>query len=862
MINRILNLKFRKIVYICVLFNLSDKMSRFLYIVLAFTLFSHTIFSRGLLFHANFEPIAERSSLNLFARNPETFDDFLDISCYFSLYDTESFGYLLFVNDQNSKSSYSVSLSPEADIVNLKLNITGKKSLLNIPIKKEHLGIKNWQKLRLVFDHHKNQIILQLNNDSFILNLKSHLLYEPEIVFGKYKSYIDIPKFAIRDISVKGKNKTINFRLDQKDGNIVTDTRGKKYGFAENPIWMINDSYKWTLRCEKRFKNPGVINFDEQKQLFYILDKDSLFSYDLKSNTITFQQYANACPADIRLGNSFINPETRQLQVYEVNNLPVNTPSMSALDLTEFNWETLSTDQLPWQLHHHSSFFNKKTGRYTLFGGFGLQRYYNHFVSFDDSTKKWVVEPFSGDRIDPRLFSGIAPVDSSKALLFGGIGNESGDITVGKEYFYDCYLIDFDKRESTFLWKINLSEKGLVTVRNMLLAEDKQSFYTICYPEYETHTYLKLYQFSIKDGLRTILGDSIPYMSDKIECNANLYYNSLTQEIYCTTQEFYADGENIIRIYSISSPPLANNNEALINSVFTSWILYALVGLLLVMSAIWIHTKRKKGGANSGSADFTIDTEYKGDLIKANSIYTFGEFTVYDKKGINISHLFNPKIKYLFLYLFIKGIFNGKGADSHEIQLAVWPEKTAENAKNLKGVALNQIRKIIADIDGIELQLINGYYKILINEPLYIDFIRFTDLISVKNKITETTLHDAVVISSRGPFLKEITNIELIGLTKNTCFPLLELLNSQLNQFYKDKKYPDAIITASIIRSLDQENCQAMNYMIGSFIRLNLRDQARAYYIECYNSQGTEIKQSWPVDFNEYLTQLKQQKII
>jgi len=837
-------------------------MSRFLYILLTITLFSQLTFSRGLLFHANFEPISERSSLSLFASNHETFDEFLDISCLFSLYDTESFGYLLFVNDENSKTSYSVSLSPEADIVNLKLNVTGKKCLLNIPIKKENLGIKNWQKLRLVFDHHKNEIRLQLNNDSYVLTVKSHLLYQPEIVFGKYKSYIDIPKFAVRDITVRGKNKTINFRLDQKEGNIVTDTRGKKYGTAENPIWMINDSYRWTLRSEKRLYNPGVINFNEQKQQFYILDKDSLFIYDLKSNNLSFKQYANACPADIRLGSSFINTLNQQLQVYEVNNLPENTPSMSVLDLNTFEWAILSTDQLPWQLHHHSSFFNKRTGRYTLFGGFGHQRYYNNFVTFNDTTRKWTVEQFAGDWIEPRLFSGIAPIDSSKAILFGGIGNETGDFTVGKEYLYDCFLVDFEKKESTFLWKINLSETGLVTVRNMLLAEDKNSFYSICYPEYETHTHLKLYQFSMKDGSYRVLGDSIPYMSDKIECNATLFYNSFTQEIYCTTQEFYADGENIIRIYSISSPPLADTDDAFISSIHTSLLLYILVGLFLAVAGIMVYVKLKKGKVNAQNTDPGIDTAYKGDIIKANSIYTFGEFTVYDTKGINISHLFNPKIKYLFLYLFIKGLFNGKGADSHEIQLAVWPEKTAENAKNLKGVALNQIRKIIADVDGIDLQLINGYYKILISAPMYIDFIRFTELINGMNRNTSTDFSDAMVISSRGYFLKDITNIELIDLTKNTCFPLLEILTTHLIKFYKDRMYRDAIITAFIIRSLDQNNYQSINYLIGSYIKLNLKDQARVYYIDYFNSLSNELKQSWPVDFNEYLIRLRQQKII
>jgi hypothetical protein len=829
-------------------------MNRFIKItLLVLFLQLQSLFSQGLLFHANYEPINKRTSLYLFSDKTESFDGFLDISFEFSLYDTETFGYLLFVNDEKHATSYSITISPEDKFVNLKLNITGKNCILKIPLSKEKLGIRSWQNIRMVFNNKKDEILVQLNNKNYIVKTSTHSLYVPILVFGKYKSYIDLPKFAIRNIELKSKNKSKSFKLDQKEGSTVTDTEGVKYGYTENPIWMVNDSYKWALRCNKTFQNPGIVNYDETKHLFYLLNKDSLFVYDPRSNIISSKPYANNCPAEIRLGTSYIDKQQQKLIAYEVNNLPINTVSVSALDLNDFTWKGISTHQLPWQLHHHAPFYNEKNGLFTIFGGFGNQHYYNKFNTLSTESGKWIIDKFKGDLIQPRFFTGIAKLDTSKAILYGGIGNESGDITVGKKYYYDCYLIDYDTKTTKLLWKTNLSEKGLVTVRNMIMSDDKKSFYTICYPEYETFTKLKLYRFSIFDGKYEILGDSIPYMSDKIECNANLYYNKLTQEIYCVTQEYNVDGSNVVRIYSISSPPLSEITLVQrIQKTKTIIILFIMlfIAILFIVAILLVKRRKKKKIFKNMHLP---DLKYQGDKIRANSIYAFGDFTVFDNKGINISHLFNPKIKQLFLYIFMKGIQNNKGADSREIQEEIWPEKSSDNAKNLKGVAINQLRKIFADIDGIELVHANGYYNIVYDEPLYFDFIQFIDL--AKNIPLSMESYRAVYeITSRGVFLQGITTKELKIISASICTSFNETTMSQLSVMFRTRKNEDSVIIASILMNIDIYNLQALNFLLQAYIRIEMKMEARSIYTLYYFLWTDEFRKNYPPELTEYLS--------
>ena len=54
---------------------------------------------------------------------------------------------------------------------------------------------------------------------------------------------------------------------------------------------------------------------------------------------------------------------------------------------------------------------------------------------------------FKGDIITPRFFSGITQLDNQSLLLFGGQGNKTGEQSVGKTYYYDCYKVNLNTKK-------------------------------------------------------------------------------------------------------------------------------------------------------------------------------------------------------------------------------------------------------------------------------------------------------------------------------------------------------------------------------------------------------------------------------
>ena len=161
-------------------------------------------------------------------------------------------------------------------------------------------------------------------------------------------------------------------------------------------------------------------------------------------------------------------------------------------------------------------------------------------------------------------------IGNQNLLLFGGQGNETGEQSIGKTYYYDCYKINLKTNNIQKLWDVKQENTKMVSARNMVLSKDSTSFYTIGYSEYNPSTFLQLYNYSIKDGSHKIFGDSIPMISEKIRTNANLYLNNSTNQFFCVTQEFEEDGSNKINIYSLNDQPVSKDNIYIIEKKSSS----------------------------------------------------------------------------------------------------------------------------------------------------------------------------------------------------------------------------------------------------------------------------------------------------
>ena len=692
------------------------------YIILIISLCTTQLVSAyGLRFRGAASPIDERTSYDVFAHSCPSFKDYFDLEFNMALYSTESVGYVLRVKGADEGQIFNLFFDFRGDDILFRLNQEGKCVLIALPVSKAEAMKSHWFKVKIAFNLKQDEITLKIHDQEKVC--KGVLLsdeFSPKIVFGKSDHIIDVPEIAVDKLVVNAEH-TYTFPLDEADGESVCNQEGTLYGKVENPIWLINEAYHW--RKEGGFASASEAGscYNADRNEIYYFNRDSLFVYNMETGSTSAKAFAERCPVKLFLAGSFFDSGSERLYAYEVYTENGDSePMIASLDLHTLGWRVESYSRLSMQLHHHCSYYDAVRKRYTIFGGFGNMYYSNKFYMFNAEEERWnTLGSLSGDFLCPRYFSSAGYLDSNHSVyIFGGMGNESGDQVIGRRYFHDFYKVDLQEMRVQKLWDISEGQPNMVPAQDMVILNDS-CFYVLRYPESVSNSFLHLYRFSVEDGSCHILGDSIPIYSDKITTNARLYYNERQSRLFVTVQETSDDVSSKFSVYSLLFPPVslekytANNGGGNASHV---WLVLVAAVVAVAGGSVWIVYKRHRnsGKGEDGKAvrqdkeqlpeasDVKVE-KMAVDTGTVNSMYLFGDFSVFDRNGRNISYMFSLRIKQIFCL--ILRYSDADGISSKQLSDLIWPDKPKDKVKNSRGVAINHLRKILKELDGIELVL-------------------------------------------------------------------------------------------------------------------------------------------------------------
>ena len=800
-----------------------------LFLLTGMTLFAY---SQGLLFQANDKEIKERTSLQIFQEGEiPCFTKNFQLSFELSIRDFDTFGYVFLLKEDQGKTKYSFTYTYlDGENSTFKFNTDGKENHYSLNLRNDALAYQ-WIPVSFAFDLQQDVLTIRIgDNEKKITSLGLKDTFCPHLFFGRYDYILDMPTFAIRNLKLEGdRSHSYTFPLNENEGEEVHTSTGKVLGTVVNPVWLINGSYHWEKLFEYSFQTPSGITFEPDSQRLIIFSQDSLLTYNLLKRQPQKYSYSNKLPVKLQLATHFMNTTDGKLYVYELNNLPLGDATVAALDLNNQEWKQTGVAALPVQLHHHDGFWDETTGKYLVFGGFGNKRFNNTFLEYDIEADRWDTLSYSGDRIIPRYFSGmVVNKNRERIYVFGGMGNESGEQSVGRNYLHDLYLLDRKQQSVRRLWQ-NASDHRLVVARDMILTPDEKYIYALCYPEYLSDTYLQLYRLTVDDGTMKALGDSIPMRSEEIMTNANLYYNSLTHEYYCTTTEFDKKGHTVIRTYVLSAPPVSLDEIRSYGSrssleIRWLWIMAGIGVLLLAGGVLFVRKKRgKQRNAVLESSSVLMSPpvgrepdksvqgketlakeDFESSLVRPNAVYLFGPFTVIDRNGRDITHLFSSRLRQGFIYILLHSTHNG--VLSASLNEVFWPDKPDDKVKNLKGVTINQIRKNLAELDGVELVHDKGYFRLVFTD-CYCDYFRFRTL-----KNAEEVENELGILLMRGKFLDGMDAGMMDHFKQKVEEFLSSFLPLEIERLYQQHKYDAVIRFCNVLFRVDPVNELALAY--------------------------------------------------
>jgi two-component SAPR family response regulator len=374
-------------------------------------------------------------------------------------------------------------------------------------------------------------------------------------------------------------------------------------------------------------------------------------------------------------------------------------------------------------------------------------------------------------------------------LIFGGYGNESGKQELSPESLYDLYSLDLKNYSFKKLWELTNVDVSFALSNSLIADSAKDCFYALCYPVHKYTGKLYLARFGISNPDMTVISDSIPYLFQDTESFCDLFFNAPTKELIAITSSYLENNLSGVSIYSLSFPPvqpgISQSKMLSPGSKKQILIFFYILIILLVGATVSLLYKKLRIFKLTGNKDLkpliipdnvlnrddiknihTSETGVKVNVVRSQNIPKctirfLGGFQVIGNNNHEITGLFTPTLKQLFVMILLSSGESGKGVASEQLRDHIWFKKSKESARNIRGVYIRKLRMILDDISDVQLINSNGYWTIQVGAGVDYDYGIVMDLLhNIRHNegIGQDSFSELVLLGSKGTLLPNMEN--------------------------------------------------------------------------------------------------------
>jgi two-component SAPR family response regulator len=764
----------------------------------------------GLLFTSSKEKVDKRTSLVLFGDKLQKFEDTFSLSFDLSIWDSSQFGHIFrVINKQKQEIEFVFVNFYGFDTMYLDFHSPITHKSVQIPIAKEDIDKKETLHLDILFDLKEDKASITLRD--VVYTCEPVGLENPSLLqfaFGLYGLNLDVPQMLIKNLHIRAeKGKSYFFPLEESDGKFAYDQTGKVKAHVKNSEWIVNKHFHWQAKSKFSFKDKAGVVYDDANSRILIVNNDAVTAY--------YPRYGK-----VEKYNSGI--------------------AFSGFDVSDSVYNPASGKESSL---HHNRFFSSSGDLYQ-FGGYCNHAYSNKISCYNKETQEWEAVDFKGDRIMPRFYSAIGDgVGPDEKLLFGGFGNETGKQEHGGHNLYDLHVLNLKQKTITRLWSFQeVPKMQFIPGSDLILSKDKKHFYALCYAHHIPKTAACLYRFDLQNRTYDVMSDSIRFASEDMNTSVNLFYNKQMNEFYAVIREFSDKNETHVQIYSLLSPPITKSYlEASAHSHRSyGWIGIMAAGFVVCVAGAYIlwrfFFRKKKETRRTEQTEILhspLEDKYDRKVQKQLAVYIFGNFTVYDNTGKDISYRFSPKLKAFFSLVLLHS--NGEtGISTEELTSKMWPDKDVNEAKNIRGVTVNRLRNILEDIEGISLVHQNHRWFFVFAPSFYCDYLEYSNILhhlhhSSDQKSYAAFMEQLAAIVGNGAFLLSVHDPGMDAYKSKEEEKLGKLLKEYILYLYEDKQYQKVISVSPTFFAIEALNQEILDVCIKSYHKLGKKEEAKVF---------------------------------
>ncbi|MCF0070181.1 galactose oxidase [Dyadobacter sp. CY261] len=648
--------------------------------------------------------------------------------------------------------------------------ITGDKLssiAFNIP---DNLLFGQWSKLLVKLDAAARKLTITAGGRTF-----THMLEKvPDgcyhILFGanQHKSFqtTDVPPMTLANITLAQDGKTTgSWPLDEYSGTTARNEKSKTSAIAINPVWIEKLHETWQPRKRMLTSGFACTALDQKREILYLIGEDSLHTYSVASQITISYPYQSGRLHLAKGNQAFVDTITGNLYTYNVDQQRI----------ARFNFATRKWDKnfifpIPessTEYWHSNKFFSTADSSLYVVGGYGHLTYKNEVHRYHLPSGKWTAVASDSGIYTPRYLA-AGGLGAEGMYILGGYGSLTGQQILNPRNWNDLLLFQPHKRQWKKIYETDADLPHLNFANSLVITGNH--FYALAFPKNRYNSELRLVRGSLDKPVFQTMAAAIPYSFHDTHSFADLFYCPGSKQLIALSMTRSEDDkQTVMHVYTLLTPvretvpgiaSAENQPKAIWPFVLAgSALLGCGAGLLYRrrnLSARNVKRDTPEHAAEPVSTTVPKKMAAQTDIQEKNSISLFGDLQVTDNNGSDITQMFTPLIKELFLVILLYTIRWKRGINSDKLRELLWSDKSTESARNNRSVNLTKLKAILSRIPHCQIVTSAGHWKMDFNEDdVHVDYFEFLNITS--SKYNDRPMIEALIaITNKGSFLSNL----------------------------------------------------------------------------------------------------------
>lgn len=744
----------------------------------------------------------------------------------------------------------------------------------------------NWTPMRLELDIDKKELYFEVGTTWYSYRLKKQLAPQFKLVFGanRMKNFqtMDVPPMRLKDIRIADNGKLkYSWPLDESSGTNSLDEQKKSVAEIGNPIWIKRQRREWKTQSSFTLEGQASVAFDKNEETLFFVGNKRLMISKIGGSDLRSQEYADGKLLLVNGSQSLFDPIKKN-----VLNISIDQKIVAAYDSISRTWnKQFDFPAVGTNYWLFNKYFNSSDTSIYMIGGYGHFKYKAGVLRYHLPTQSWDSIPFTGDEIFPHYLAGMGQ-GKDGVYLAGGYGSSTGDQMLNPRISNDFLKLDFKHRKALKIYEFSSAFADMVWANSLVVEDSSGLFYGLIFHNNKFKTHLQLVASNLKGTQYQFLGSTIPFDFHDIRSFADLYYAPKSKSFVAVTL-FYDDKTDLTKatIYTLLAPPLPSEQGImpLAKPALLKYSLYALavMGLSLL---IWWYRKRSKQKKQTISVIETdkigephlqaaplkeTEQDKSGQLVDlpqpkkvakgfetrhGAGIYLFGgDLQIVDLGGKEITKKFSPLLKEMLLIFILYTVRWERGISSEKLTELFWSDKSQSSARNNRSVNIAKLNSLLEQLGDFRVTKKSGYWCIEPMDTVYIDYLRFSRMVSNKKYFTETEIRELLDIIDKGGFLFEVDYEWLDNFKSEMSILVLTTLGNFIENLNVQDNAELIIEICNKIFYFDEINEEAMVHKCRSLLQLGYHSLALQCYENFCQIYARSYGEAYPKSFKDCL---------